>query len=114
MGEKKNSTVASGILICVIIALLVAAAASLGPVYFRNRKRQNILNELQKELDARKTESARLHKEVDGLNNSPDMVEKVARERFRLCRPGEIVYEMQPLPQDGQSSAASDDEPELE
>ena len=63
------------------------------PVYLEQQKKVNELSGLQEELNSKRAVSAELSKEVNALQQSPDAVEKVAREKFKLCREGETVLE---------------------
>lgn len=44
------------------------------------------------EIEALRHDNARLIREVRVLRNDPDYLEKVARDKLGLARPGEIVY----------------------
>lgn len=75
----------------VIILILLGAAIILIPVWKDYRTKQKELLQLRTELDRMKLERNQKHGEVSALATSPDAVEKVARERYNLVRPGETV-----------------------
>ena len=75
-----------------LIVLLVAAAAVL--LYPEYRKKQLVKMELaalENKKSLRIDEITRRQEEINALKNDPAEVEKVAREKFKLCRPGETV-----------------------
>ena len=68
----------------------------------RLKKVENNLHEQIRVLQMQQTE---LQTNVDKLNNDPDYVEKIARERFQLAKKGETIYLM--LPQNSQPQDSS-------
>lgn len=62
------------------------------PVYRQYRKAQQEVAELNKELDRCRAESLALHEEIHDLEHHSGAIERVAREKFRYSREGEIVY----------------------
>ncbi|MBO5762614.1 MAG: septum formation initiator family protein [Lentisphaeria bacterium] len=91
--RKKNGSPSNYLLYLLIALALAAAAVLLWPVYLEQQKKVNELSGLQEELNSKRAVSAELSKEVNALQQSPDAVEKVAREKFKLCREGETVLE---------------------
>ncbi len=93
MADIKRKNGSRPYLFYLVIALaLLAGAALLLPVYRNLQKRRGELDELKHRLADRQAENAALNKEVGALQASPEAVEKVAREKFGLCREGETVY----------------------
>ncbi len=93
MADVKKKTGASSYLLYLIIALaLLAGTALLLPVYREYQKKRTELADLKHRLADKQAVSAELNREVGALQTSPDAVEKVAREKFGLCREGETVY----------------------
>ena len=81
-------------LFCLLIfMILLGAAFLLFPVWkdFKNQEKQ--LAELRAELNALKNDRNEIMKKIADLENSPAAVEKVAREKFKLVRPGDTVLE---------------------
>ncbi len=76
--------------VCAI--LLLVAFAVLMPAYKKMKEKQSEIYELEKQLAEKKAEIQELKEELNGLDSNPDTVEKVAREKYNLCREGEIVY----------------------
>lgn len=96
MAEPKKKNQTSNYLVYFLLILIVAAAAVfLLPVFRKYQKRQLELSELNRQLDQRKEENAQLNTEVANLRNSPEAVEKVAREKFGLVKDGETVMKYQ-------------------
>ncbi|MPM79971.1 hypothetical protein SDC9_127014 [bioreactor metagenome] len=92
MAESKRESAVSTYLLLFVLALIFAAAAVLLlPVYRSYQKKQAELGILTGELNDRRDEGARLKTEVADLQDSPDAVEKVAREKFGLAKEGERV-----------------------
>ena len=89
--KKKNNVHLSYMMFFLLILIAVAALFFLLPVFRNYQQRQQELAEVNTKLDQRKTERAELHREVAGLQNSPEEVEKVAREKFGLVKEGETV-----------------------
>lgn len=90
MDEKKKK-----ILLCffyvVALSLIVSAAVLIWPVHRQYEKQQAALNDLRAYVAGRTAECIKLNRQVHELENSPQAVEKVAREKFGLCREGEII-----------------------
>lgn len=77
-------------LILAVVVLVVVGASGIFP--FRQIIAQNRSVDLaQEQLDALTQENRRLEQEIAALQ-SPQEVERMAREQFGLVRPGEIAY----------------------
>ncbi len=68
-------------------------------VFDRNgfRKYSNLqseLNDLTTELSNLQAQQAQLTADIEALKNDPDMLEKVAREKYRMHKHGEKVIEI--------------------
>ena len=57
--------------------------------YFRMKARYDSLT---REIAALRHDNARLMKDVRALRSDPDHLERIARDKLGLARPGEIVY----------------------
>ncbi len=57
--------------------------------YYRMKVRSNALTN---EIAALKRDNAKLRQHVHSLKNDPLYVERIARDKLGLARPGEIVY----------------------
>jgi cell division protein FtsB len=75
----------------VVALLIISSAVLILPVYRKYQKRQTILARLKEQATLRTAECIKLNQEVYQLQNSGDAVEKVAREKFGLCREGETI-----------------------
>jgi cell division protein FtsB len=62
------------------------------PAYDQLRKTEKTLSAWEKELCEKKDEIQRLKKELNDLYTNPETVEAVAREKYGLCKPDEIIY----------------------
>jgi len=103
--NKRKSTVSTYLLLFVLALIFAAAAVLLLPVYRNYQKKQAELRGLTERLNDKRDESARLKTEVSDLRDSPDAVERVAREKFGLVKPGERVIRY-PVPKKSDSNSA--------
>ncbi len=90
MDDKKKKIVLY--FFCLLVALLVLSSAVLIlPVYRKYQKRYEYLAKLKEEAAIKTAESIELNRVVYSLKYSSEAVEKVAREKFGLCNPGETI-----------------------
>ena len=90
MVKKKESTpVFWWILFIILIAVMTGVF--LYPLYQNKKARLTELEKRKKVLVDREKTYSQLSGKVDALENSPDAVEKEAREKFNMARPGEKV-----------------------
>ncbi len=76
-------------LVALIIIVWTVVAFSRG--YYRNYQAQQRLVELESEIKAYEIRNEQLQAQIDRLQ-SPEYVERVAREELGLVRPGERLY----------------------
>lgn len=88
---KKNNRVNTTLLLLVLAALGLGAVVVLYPVYLKKEKLRESNYKLHEQLKLKEYKRAELSRDLYALNNEPYMVEKVAREKFRLCKEGEII-----------------------
>ena len=75
-----------------LMLVLVVSGFLVLPAYRKYKRTKQEVIELQAELDRKKEEHLTLHQEVHDLQHNASAIEKVAREQYRLCRDGEIIY----------------------
>ena len=75
-------------LVCVGIAAFVWVM----PVYRENRAAHDALRRLENNLREQAEETERLRRELTLLRTDPRAIERVAREKFGLCRADEVIY----------------------
>ena len=80
-----------------IIALFVLAIVSgsiiqIIPAYQNKREAERMLREKKFKLEQVRAEYRSAMQEIHDLEHSPAAIEKVAREKFKYCRPGEKIY----------------------
>jgi cell division protein FtsB len=63
--------------------------------YFRMRQTQH---QLQEEIQQLSDENKKIEGEIHALRSDPTRIERLARERLGLVRPGEVVYQFQVPP----------------
>ena len=88
---KKNNKVNTPLLLLIICILGFGAVIVLYPVYLKKEKLRESNYKLHEQLKLKEYKRAELSRKVYGLYTDPVMVEKVAREKFRLCREGEVI-----------------------
>ena len=69
----------------------VMTALFLYPRYQLLRENQQKLKHQNDQLTEKKIEREKLRSEVEALKNSPQAVERVAREKYNMASPGETV-----------------------
>ena len=74
-----------------VLVLLAAALVLLYPVYREYQKSRRELSEVRAEENRKHDQVAEMKKFNAELVDSPQAAEKVAREKFGLCREGESV-----------------------
>jgi cell division protein FtsB len=70
-----------------IAAVIVAAGVFLYPLYQTKKSRMAELEARKKVLVEKERINEQLASKVDALENSPEAVEKEAREKFHMARP---------------------------
>jgi cell division protein FtsB len=75
-----------------MVCLGIGGAVWLGPVYRENRATRESIGLLQSSLDRQAREIERLNRELRELRTDYRAIERVAREKFGMCRPGEEIY----------------------
>jgi len=75
-----------------VAAVSVISLVLLLPASRRLNQARARVVELERELAERNSEVAELRQFLDDLQRNPGAVEKVAREKFGLCREGETVF----------------------
>ena len=90
MDDKKKKIVLYFFYLLVVLLVLSSAVLIL-PVYRKYQKRYEYLAKLKEEAALKTAESIELNRVVHSLKYSSGTVEKIAREKFGLCNPGETV-----------------------
>ena len=78
-------------LFALLIVIFVFALTLFSPAIKRSREVEQKLEQQQMILENKKNIQIALLREVHDLERNPTAAEKVARERFGLCKEGEIV-----------------------
>ena len=83
-----------------VVLLVISSAVLILPVYRKYQKRYEYLAKLKEEAAVKTAESIELNRNVHSLKHSSKAVEKVAREKFGLCKPGEDLmrYKIKEIP----------------
>jgi cell division protein FtsB len=77
---------------CVMVGLGLVGVVWLGPVYRETRATRESIGRLRTSLERQAQEIERLNRELRELRTDYRAIERVAREKFGMCRPGEEVY----------------------
>jgi cell division protein FtsB len=91
MDSSRKRKIISYFIYLIIGIILVFSLILIWPVERKRKKMQTQVDALNKELADKTAQTIKLRKDVDGLENDPEAVEKVAREKFNLCKPGEVI-----------------------
>ena len=92
--NKKTAKSFGFYLFCLLVLLiLLGALILLLPVWKEFKNQEKELAKLQAEITSLKNDRNEIMKKIADLESSPDAVEKVAREKFKLVRPGDTVFE---------------------
>jgi len=85
----------SVIIVFILIIVIIAGFVLLTPPYAQISELRNEISALEKLQQQQREEIEFLQKEIDALRlNDPKAVEKIAREKFGYCRPGEEIYQV--------------------
>lgn len=68
------------------------------------RREKNKINQVQTENQNLDQENQDLSQHIQKLKTDPSAIEKIARDRMGLARPGELIFRMPDLKKDGKSS----------
>jgi cell division protein FtsB len=91
MESSKKRKIISFFIYLIIAIILIFSLILIWPVERKRKKMQSQVDALNEELARKTSDTIKLKTEVDGLENDPEAVEKVAREKFNLCKPGEVI-----------------------
>ena len=79
--------------IYILLALvLVVSGILVLPAYRKYKQTKQEVFSLQADLDRVRAEHLTLQQEIHDLQHKASAVEKVAREKYHLCRDGEVIY----------------------
>lgn len=85
------------ILVMSTISALIISFAWLLPAYVRLQKTRSRVYELQRFLDQKKAECLEKNQNLNDINgHNPKVIEKIVREKYGLCKPGEVIYTYDP------------------
>jgi cell division protein FtsB len=86
----KKRLIVIGIILAVCAGLWKFIVGEMGVVkYYRMNAHAHAL---RSEIDHLRTDNARLSREVAALKSDPAFIERLARDKIGLARPGEVVY----------------------
>ncbi len=75
-----------------LIIVMLFSASLVVPAYRKNMKEKEDVARLTEERDRKNAEVLSLQAEVHDLEHNASAIEKVAREKYRLCREGETIF----------------------
>ncbi|MBE6406928.1 MAG: septum formation initiator family protein [Lentisphaerae bacterium] len=88
---SKLRKVLSVFLYILLFLIFVFALTLFSPAMKRTHEVEQKLEAQKALLEKRKTTRMALLREVHDLEQDPEAIEKVARERFNMCKEGEII-----------------------
>ncbi len=86
--ENKVAWISAAIILLILVQIFVMRDEGL---YSLLRLKQEI-KDMESHITRLEIEKAELESERDRLLNDPDYLERIARERFRMAKPGEKVF----------------------
>ncbi len=86
--ENKVAWISGAIILLILIQLFVFRDEG---IYSLLRLKQEI-KDMEAHISRLEVEKAELESDRDRLLNDPDYLERIARERFRMAKPGEKVF----------------------
>jgi cell division protein FtsB len=92
-----------GVVVLTVWLFLHVMFGANGMVVYRSKREEH--QKLRAEIDKLQTENDRYARQIKGLQNDPNAIEKEAREQLHYARPGEVVY-VDPNPQKPATNAA--------
>ena len=90
--DSKSGRGSNYLVLTLLIVILIGAGVLLLPVYRNYRLQQEKLSEIRRENKELRDLLFIRKAEEDALRNSPEAIEKVAREKFDMTKDGEKVY----------------------
>lgn len=87
--RRKRRLVWTAIILIAAIYLASGDRGTFKLIRFYNHK-----NEIEKEIEELKKKKAELEKIQTKLQNDPDYIEKIAREKYKMKKKGEKVYQV--------------------
>ena len=86
--HNKVAWISAAIILLILVQLFVFRDEGLYTLI----KLKKEIREMEAHIDRLEMEKAELESERDRLLNDPDYLERIARERFRMAKPGEKVF----------------------
>ena len=90
----------------VFAILMIISFVFLIPAYTQLQKKKSRVDELQKKLEEIQAECLELRQLFSDLESNPKAVEKIAREKFGLCKRDEVIYIYKTKTQSGAGTGA--------
>lgn len=79
---------------CAFFVLLILTALFHDEGIFTVFKLQDEMVEMEKNNEALSAENLKIRREIEALKSNPLAIEKIAREKLNLVKPGETVYQI--------------------
>ena len=91
MEKSRKNNIISLFFYLVAVIIIVFSLLLIWPVHLKYRKMKASVDSLNDALEKKTAECVKLNKEVQELESEPKAVEKVAREKFNMCKEGEVI-----------------------
>ncbi|MBN1405069.1 MAG: septum formation initiator family protein [Candidatus Omnitrophica bacterium] len=77
-----------------VLFILALLAAIFVPGFLKFQKLSGINQDLTERIKELKIENTQLNREVKKLKNDPFYIEKIAREKMKMSKKGELIYKV--------------------
>lgn len=84
--------VLTAVIYVLLVLVLIVSGILVLPAYRKYKQTKQDVISLRDDLDRVRAEYLTLQQEVHDLQHNAAAVEKVAREKYHLCRDGEVIY----------------------
>lgn len=75
-----------------VLAIISGSVIQVIPVFLKKRQAEQTIQEKKQILNKEEDRYRSLMQEIHDLEHSAAAIERVAREKFKYCRPGETIY----------------------
>lgn len=80
------------VFIALLASILVASAVLIFPAYHKNQSLSTQKMEIKQKLMEKQQDYLKLRQTLNNITSKNEEVEKIAREKFNLCKDSETVY----------------------
>jgi len=89
--KSRKNNIISLFFYLIAVIVIIFALLLIWPVHLKYRKMKANVDSRNEALEKKTAECVKLNKEVQELESEPKAVEKIAREKFNMCKEGEVI-----------------------